>query len=147
MEEKIGVRGDVIITITGKDGKQEVREYRNLVVNDGKTILAKLLGHDVAYTDEYINRIAFGTSATSPVVTNTALGAEVLSKAVTVTYPAYNSVQFSATMLDTEGGVSTYQEIGLKSQATGKLFSRLVIPAITKSSLYKIQVDWIISFT
>jgi hypothetical protein len=115
-------------------------------VNNGKTILAKLLGHDVAYVGDFISKIAFGTSGTVPVDTNTDLGAEVLQKTATVTYPSINSVMFTATMLDTEGGSLTYQELGLKSDATGMLFSRLVIPAITKSSLYKIQVDWTISF-
>ena len=145
MEEIIKVRGDVKITITGPDG-DEIREYKNLVVNNGKTILARLLGHDVAYAEEYISKIAFGTSGDAPVVTNTALGAEVLAKTATVSYPAYNSVMFSAVMLDTEGGANTFQEMGLKSYNGNILFSRLVIPAITKSALYKIQVDWTISF-
>lgn len=145
MQDTITVRGDVKITITGPEGVQTI-EQKNLVVNNGKTILTKLLGHDVAYTGEYISHIAFGTSGTAPTVTNSVLGAEVLSKPATVTYPAYNSVMFSATMLDTEGGSNTFQELGLKSEATGILFSRLAIPSITKSSLYKIQVDWTISF-
>ena len=146
MQDSINVRGDVTITLTGPGNQIEVREYKNLVVNNGKTILARLLGHDVAYINEYIDTIAFGTSGDAPVVTNTALGGEVLAKAATVSYPAYNSVMFSATMLDTEGGANTFQELGLKSSGTGILFSRLVIPSITKSSLYKIQVDWTISF-
>lgn len=146
INETIKVRGDVRITMTDLNGRSHIIELKNLVVNNGKTILARLLGHDVAYTGEYISHIAFGTSGTAPVVTNTALGAEVLSKQVTVTYPAFNSVMFSATMLDTEGGSNVFQEIGLKSAGTGMLFSRLVIPAITKSSLYKILVEWTISF-
>ena len=145
MKDTIKVSGEVLLTIEGPLGK-EVRHYKNLVVNNGKTILAKLLGNDVAYIGDFVSKIAFGTSGTAPVATNTALGAEVLQKAATVTYPSINSVMFSATMLDTEGGSNIFQELGLKSDATGMLFSRLVIPAITKSSLYKIQVDWTISF-
>lgn len=145
MQDSIKVSGAVKITIHGPDGL-EIIEKSNLVVNNGKTMLAKLLAKDVAYVEEYINKIAFGTSGTTPSGSNLALGGEVLSKTATVTYPAFNSVMFSATMLDTEGGTNVFQELGLKTAGTGNLFSRLVIPSITKSSLYKIQVDWTISF-
>lgn len=144
--EFIKVRGDVVITKIYNDGRREQQELRNLVVNGGKTILAKLLGHDAAYVNEYLASISFGTGTVAPAVADTALGAEVVRKTAVVTYPATNSVMFSATMLDTEGGTSTYTEIGLLSSTTAKLFSRLAIPAIVKSSLYKIQVDWTISF-
>lgn len=43
MHESITIRGDVKITITGPDGVTDVREYKNLVVNNGKTIAARLL--------------------------------------------------------------------------------------------------------
>lgn len=148
IEEIISVRGSVTVkVINAVTGivEQEIHKD-NLVVTSGKKILARLLGHDVAYTGEYVAAIGFGTSNTAAVVGQTALIAKVLEKAATVTYPADNSVKFTATMLDTEGGTSTYQEIGLLSQATGTLFSRLVISPITKSSIYKIQVEWIISF-
>jgi len=145
-QDSIKVKGEVDITILYNDGTTEKRHYDNLVVTNGKTILAKRLAGDVAYASDQISKIAFGTNGTAAVVGNATLGAEVLSKAVTVSYPAANSVMFSATMLDSEGGTSTYQELGLKSHTNNILFSRLVISPITKSNLYKIQVDWTISF-
>jgi len=144
--EQIGVRGDVDLTLTFEDGTSQLLQYHNLVVTDGKTTLAKLLGGDAGYAAGAVDQVAFGTGSTAPVVGNIALEAEVLTKTATVTYPSASSVKFSATMEANEGGTSTYQELGLKSSGTGKLFSRLVITPIAKSTLYKIQVDWTISF-
>jgi len=146
MGENIKVRGDVDIRLYRHDGSMEALEYRNLVVNGGKSILAGLLGNSSAYTGEYIDAIAFGTGSTAPDVSNTTLQTQVLTKTASASYPAFNSVMFTAVMDVADGGTATFQEVGLLSHATQKLFSRLVINPITKSTLYKIEVDWTISF-
>lgn len=146
--EPVGMRGDVRVFLAPLDGgpAQLVFE-KNLIVNGGKTLMAKLLGGDAAYKNlEHLTKIAFGTAATAAAATQTALIDETFEKAATVSYPAFNQVMFSTTMEANEGGTSTYQELGLKSDATEVLFSRVVIPAIVKSTLYKIQVEWTISF-
>lgn len=148
MLESINVRGDVNVTITHlESGDQEVREYRNLVMQVGKTILARRLANDGAYINSFVNRISFGTLATATVDSQTNLLGTIVSPAaaIAIAYPAYNSVRFSATMLGTEGGSNTYQEIGLFA-SDGKMFSRLVIAPVTKSTAYQISVDWTISF-
>jgi hypothetical protein len=141
--ESIKVTGDVKITITGIDGSREVRELKNLVVTNGKTLLCSLLAGVVA---QFVRYIAFGTGATAPVVGNTALEAFVLSKAVTVTYPAANQVKFAAEMTTSEGNGNTFQEIGLYCATDNNMFSRLVIASISKTVAYRIQVEWVISF-
>lgn len=147
ISECILAKGDVVIRRIWNDGTEEVIEKKNLIVTTGKTLMAKLLGGDAAYKNlEHISKIGFGADGTAAAVGQTTLLNQILSKAATVTYPAANQVMFSATMEAAEGGTSTYREIGLLSDATNKLFSRLVIADITKSSLYKIQVDWTISF-
>lgn len=146
MGDRIKVRGDVDIRLYYQNGDMQPIAYRNLVVNGGKTILAKLLGHDADYIGEYIDAIAFGGGATAPDVSNEALEDEILVKAATASYPAFNSVMFSAVMDVYEGGTATFQEVGLVSHSTRKLFSRLAINPIMKSTLYKIEVDWTISF-
>lgn len=142
------MRGDVSVWLLGEDGSKQLHfEKKNLIVNGGKTIMAKLLGGDASYKNlEHITKIAFGSSNTAVSATQTALVAQQFEKAASVSYPVFNQVKFSTTMEDGEGGSYTYQELGLKSSATGILFSRLVISPITKSALYKIQVDWTISF-
>jgi hypothetical protein len=144
--EHIKVRGDVLITEFLSDGRTLKHAYHNLVVNGGKSILAGLLGHSGTFANEYIDTIAFGSGSTVPVVTNTTLQTQILTETAVASYPAFNSVTFSATMQSNEGVASTFQELGLLSHATGKLFSRLAISPITKDNQSKIQVDWTISF-
>lgn len=144
--DTITARGDVDITLIAADGTVVgTTELRNLIVDVGKTILVKRLAGDATYAAEQVAKIAFGTSSTAASGSQTALGAEVLVKDATISYPAYNSVKFTATMETNEGGSNTYQELGLKSAGTGILFSRVVIGAIVKSAAYKIQVEWTIS--
>jgi hypothetical protein len=145
--EMMTLRGDLKIFVRELDGTLvEEREVQNLIVNGGKTLVAKLLGGDASYKNiEHITKIAFGTSSTAAAAANTALGAEQYEKAVAVSYPAYNKVMFTTTMEGNEGGSFTYQELGLKSDATEILFSRVIITPITKSTLYKITVEWTIS--
>jgi hypothetical protein len=149
IEETVTMRGDVKVwKIDAKTGEKTLHEERkNLIVAGGKTLMAKLLGNDAAYGGlEHIGLIAFGTDATAAVAGQTALLGEQFTKAPTVDYPAFNKVRFLVTMEAAEGGSFTYQELGLKSAATAILYSRLVIGAITKSSAYKIAVEWTISF-
>jgi len=145
--EMIGLRGDLKISVRTLDGTLvEERDIQNLIVNGGKTLVAKLLGGDASYKNlEHITKMAFGTSNQAAATADTALIDEQFEKAVTVTYPAYNKVMFATTMEGNEGGSFTYQELGLKSDATEILFSRVIITPITKSTLYKITVEWTIS--
>jgi hypothetical protein len=153
--EKVFMRGDVRVWLTPVDpdtgmeiGERFLHyEKDNLIVSTGKTIMARLLGGDASYKNlEHISKIGFGTDATTAAAGQTALLAEQFEKAAGADYPAFNQVRFIATMESAEGGSHTYREIGLKTDATEKLFSRLVISPVTKSSAYKIQVEWIISF-
>jgi hypothetical protein len=147
MQDHIQVRGDVKITITHESGTKEVRHIRNLVMRVGKTILAKRLANDGSYASSYVNKISMGTSnsAASDTQTDLAGTKATPAAAITVTYPAYNSVMFSSALLGTEGNGNTYQELGLFA-ADNKMFSRTVIAAIVKSSSYKIAVDWLLTF-
>lgn len=147
MQELIRVTGEVRITITEADGSQEIREIKNLVMRETKTILAKRLANDAGYADAHVDRISFGTSDVAAVDDQTNLQGTVATPAaaIAVAYPAYNSVKFTATLLGTEGGTATYQELGLFT-VDEKMVSRVVIAPIAKSADRKIQVDWTISF-
>lgn len=145
--DTIRLRGDVRITIEDEEtGEVEIQEYRNLVVTNGKEVVAKLLGGDASYADlEEVNTIAWGTGAAAPAAGNTDLAAQQFTKTAAVTYPAANQVTFDATMLGAEGGSFTYAEIGLKTKTTGILFSRALISPFVKSTAKKHRVVWTIS--
>ena len=145
-KDAVKVKGELKVSLLYEDGRVVVHEHKNLVMQVGKTILTKLLAHDPVYVAEYISKIGFGTDPTPAADSQTALVAQVLTEAVTLTYPAYNSVMFTAVMGVADGGTATYQELGLLTNATNMLFSRVVISPILKSSLYRIQVEWTISF-
>lgn len=147
MEEIIKVSGHVRITIKDNGIVTEVREHKNLIMREAKTILAKRLANDGSYANSYIDRISFGTSAAAAVDTQTNLQGVIATPAaaITVTYPAYNSVKFAAVLLGTEGATNTYQELGLFG-VDEKMFSRLVIAAIAKAADREISVEWTISF-
>lgn len=146
VNEMLTMRGDAEILVYDLLGNVvERQEKKNLIVNGGKTMAARRLGGDVAYANDAISKIAFGTSNTAAAGSQTALLAQQFEKAATVDYPAFNQVRFSATMEAAEGGSHTYQEIGLRTATNNYLFSRLVISPITKSSAYRIQVNWTIS--
>lgn len=153
MQEQISVVGDVKVSVIKEDGHVEVMEKKNLVMREGKTILAKLLAHDGSYTSSYIDRITFGTSNTAADDQQTNLQCDAGDRktpaaAITITYPAYNSVMFASTLLSSEGnGTPTpaYKEIGLFG-VDDKMFSRIVIPTVEKTTEYRIVVEWTISF-
>lgn len=143
VRDNVRAIGTVRVTKVFLDGRSELLCEKNLVVDTGKTMLAKLLGG--GYAGGSVDTIAFGVGTTAAAGADTALGSEQFTKAAVVTYPAFNQVTFTATMEAAEGGTNTYTELGLKATG-GDLFSRVIIPAIVKSTLYKIKVDWTISF-
>jgi hypothetical protein len=141
--DTIKAQGTVKIYFRLPDGSRQLAYVKNnLVVNVGRTLLTQLLGGGAGTA---VTKIAFGSSGTAAIVTNTTLGTELLEKAATVSYPAYNTVMFAASMLSAEGNGNTYREIGLKN-AANTLFSRLVISDVVKSSAYEIDVEWTIAF-
>ena len=140
--DSIKLRGDVEIKILDANGKVvNMHKYKNLIVTAGKTLLTELLA---GITGNSIANIAFGTDATPPAITDTALHAYVLEEPVAISYPTPNQVTFTATMPAGTGNGNTFQELGL--YCTTGMFARLAIGAIAKSTTYQIQVAWTISF-
>ena len=139
------MKGDVKVTLLYEDGHTEEVFRENLIMRTGKTLLSKLLAGPGA-TTEYISKMGFGTGNAVTADTQTSLAAQVLTEAATASFPAYNSVMFTAVMGVSDGGTSVYQELALLTNTTSIMLSRVVIPPITKSALFSIQVQWTISF-
>jgi len=135
--------GHVEITLLFADGHKETHFKQNLIMRGGKTLTMRLLAGPTA-TTEYISKIGFGTSNLATADTQTSLQAQILTEAITFSFPAYNSVMFTGIMGVSDGGSGVFQELGLLTPANTML-SRAVIPPITKSALFSIQVQWTIS--
>lgn len=147
MQDGLRLTGDVMVILEDVEtGVLTEIARKNLVVTTGKDLVAKLLGGHVSFAAlEEITTIAWGTSGTAAAVGDTSLGDQQFEKAASVTYLGAGQVAFEATMLDSEGGNHTYREIGLKTKTSGILFSRVVIPEVTKSTSYKLRVVWTIT--
>ena len=156
--EEQGLRGDVKITVFDENGNIiETREGRNLIVNNGKQLLAKRIG---GAADAAVTHMAIGTGGAAsetpftpytPAATNTALGTEVAGQrqAVTVTYPATNQVKFTATFTSTNVN-NNVNEVGLFNASTaGTMFARYCFATIyLKNDITaSLQVDWTITFS
>ena len=90
--------------------------------------------------------MGFGDDATAAVLGDTALKNEVIEKAVSVSYPLDDQVQFDASLGGTDANGNTIRELGLKTETTEFLFSRVVISDIVKTVANTVDVSWIIDF-
>jgi len=130
--ERLGLKGKIKIRIyKAKTGEVIEEEFDNLVVNAGKAEVAKLIGSGLGGTA--FGYIAIGTGTTAEAATDTALEAEVIRKAATVTSVTTNvtddTTQFEATFSSADGlsGNSAITEYGLfNDSSAGTMLSRTV---------------------
>lgn len=125
--------GDLIDEFTGE----------NLVVTNGHTNLAALLGGDIA--GKPITKIGLGTNALDTNLTDSSLTAPFYKNISAVSYPSANSVQFYFEINDNEANGKTVTEFGLLT-ADNVLCARKVRSAITKTSAVRLVGTWKISF-
>ncbi|KKL70609.1 hypothetical protein LCGC14_2103200 [marine sediment metagenome] len=109
------ISGVAIIERRTKDGKtidQEIVD--NLVVNDGKERVAKLIGG--VSTDVYTH-IAIGTGTTAAVIGDSALETEYTRAAATIAYEASYKIKFEKTFSFASGVSENITEAGLTDDA------------------------------
>ncbi len=142
--ETIKVRGEFNLIIRDKTGKI-VERYtdKNLIVNLAKTTMAALLG--AGGVTKNINTIAFGTNATAPDISDTAIAGAVTKPVTSVTYPEFNSVLFNWVLGLTEGNGVAIAEFGLLS-VDGTLFARKTRAVINKTADLSFAGSWKIIF-
>jgi hypothetical protein len=144
VDRVVPIRGEFSLTIRDRSGKI-VEEYvdKNLIVNGSKTALARLL--DGSNNAKRVTKIAFGTNATAPDISDTTITGAVIKNLTGSTYPEFNSVQFSWVLdfLDAVG--VNIAEFGLLCD-DGSLFARKTRTAIAKTSDLQLQGAWKIVF-
>lgn len=109
-------RGDeIIIERRRKDGTVIDREIlHNLIVNDGKERVAKLIG---GISSDNYTHIAIGTGTTSALVTDSALETEYTRAAATIAYEASYKVKFEKTFSFGSGVSENITEAGVTDDA------------------------------
>jgi hypothetical protein len=142
--------------IAKQDGEDvaDVYEYHNLKTNDYLNLLRDIASGDVS--DGEIKIMAWGTDATAPAATQTALLAEAGRKAVTRhTDGSTGVVIISTTITSTEAVGTSIGEFGLFAGSAATLTAGSGVmaarvnwaPAHTKTATESIQVDWQLTFS
>lgn len=116
---------------------------RNLVVNNGRETVMKLLG--AGTSTKKLTQIAFGTNGTAPVGTDTAITGAFTKDLGAVTYPTISSVKYDWTLGALEGNGIDIVEFGILSE-DDTLFARKVRALISKNSDIILNGSWTISF-
>ena len=145
MNDSLSLSGAITLTLTHQNGREEVSEYRNLIVNAGRAAITNGL---IGSTTAYPNYLELGTGTTAVAVTQTALVTPstatwkgIAAKTLYSTYIA----SFDTTYVTSEAN-GTFSEIGIFAGAnatanSGSLFARALI-AITKTSSMTLTVNW-----
>lgn len=145
MKELLNIKGvffmQIICAHTGK--VLETYEDRNLVVNNGREIVTKLLG--AGTTTKKLSKIAFGTNGTAPTGADNAITGAFTKNLGAVTYPTISSVKFDWTLGASEGNGINIVEFGILS-SDDTLFARKVRALIAKNSDIILNGNWTISF-
>lgn len=145
MKDNLNIKGlfflQVICAHTGNI--LETYQDNNLVVNNGRETVTKLLG--AGTTTKKLSKIAFGTNGTAPAgADNTITGAFTKSLGA-VSYPTISSVKFDWTLGASEGNGINIVEFGILSD-DDTLFARKVRAVIAKNSDIILNGNWTISF-
>lgn len=115
MQDSIKLIGNVILERRTKDGEVIDREeLKNLVVNAGKEVIAKLIN---GVSSQAFTAIGIGEGSTSPVVGDTALESEVEREVATKAYEASYKATFEKTFEFGSGVSYSITEAGVFDSA------------------------------
>ncbi|SHN42220.1 hypothetical protein [Chitinophaga sp. CF418] len=139
----IKATGAVRVLIYENDRLIDTIQENNLVVNLGKTNIAKLLGGDTE--GHAITQIGVGTNGADAALGDSTL-ANMFKKAVGgATYPDAQSVQFNFDILNSEGNGITIRELGLLNAANVLCARKVRAGEIVKTSAIRLVGSWTIT--
>jgi hypothetical protein len=142
MKSNVTLKGNFLCILRDVHGREISRiEDHNLVVNNGRDNVLKLLGGDVAGLP--ITKIGAGTGTAAANVSDTGLTAGVLKTVSTVTYGT-GTVTFKATFGTGDANGLALSEFGLFNSGS-VLFARKVNSSvINKNNTFSFDVEWTI---
>jgi len=145
-KEEIKIVGEVELISRDKEGKIKDRQkIKNVVVNKGKELMAKLLN---GVSTKYFRYIQIGTGTTAPSNTDTALEAFYAEKEASCSYQSDFKAVFSATF--TFGETVTITESGVFNDAKAAspdMLCRQTFAGKTYSSGESLEVVWTITIS
>jgi hypothetical protein len=141
ISDGIKMTGQVAGTITYADGSTQDFLENNVVVNNGKNLIASRLASNTATA---VTHMGAGTDhTTAPLATQSALIAETGTRASVVPTVTTNSVSFAATFT---GRTETLGELGLfNASSAGTMISRVWIGPFPLTALDSVSFNWTIT--
>lgn len=142
LNDNLKVTGDVVVEITGADGRvKDRREIKNLVVAAGKTFIAgRMVGTPTA-----MSHMAVGSSSTAAANGDTALGASLGRVALTSATSSGAVVTYVATF-PPGTGTGAVVEAGVFSDPTaGTMLCRTVFAVVNKGADDAMSITWAIT--
>lgn len=141
MEDKVTLRGDVLIIARDSNGNEkDRREIRNLVVTTGKEgVIDQLAASPSIGVPKYI---AVGKSSTEAKAVDTALGEELKRKEATTRTRSSKTLTMAVVFAAGEG-TGAWKEAGiLTASSGGTLYSRTVFEVMNKEAGDSFEVVW-----
>jgi len=142
MNENLKLKGHITIKRYHNDELVEVKEFPNLVVNAGKSEVAKLISGLSTTPFKYI---AIGTGTTAETASDTALQTEVQRAEATVSSGTTN-VSGDTAVFDADftfSSATAVTEYGLFNASTGgTMLSRKVKSALNLDSGDSVHITW-----
>lgn len=143
--EQLKASGSLRVVITGKDGQvKEEHDFKNLVVNVGKTFVASRM---VGTGANVMSHMAIGASGTAAAAGDTALGSELGRVALASATSASNVVTYTATF-PAGTGTGAVVEAGLFNAASaGTMLCRTVFAVVNKGADDAMSVTWTVTIS
>lgn len=140
--DQLKVTGDVVVEITGPDGRvKDRREIKNLVVATGKTfIAARMVGTPTA-----MSHMAIGAGTTAAAAGDTALGSE-LGRVALASATSTGAVVTYTAAFPAGVGTGAVTEAGtLNAASGGTLLCRTVFSVVNKGVDDAMSITWAIT--
>ena len=140
MQDYISAKGDLKVVLLDSNGKQkDLREINNLVVTVGKNHIASRLAANTAVV---MSHMAVGSTNTSPVATQTALGSELARVALDSTSVTNATATYTATF-PAGTGTGTLTEAGIfNASSSGTMLCRTQFNEVNKDTADTIVITW-----
>lgn len=149
INDQLKVTGDLVVEITGPDGKlKDRREVKNLVVTAGKAFIAASMLKTTSNSPAAMTHMAIGSDTTgSTDAARTALGTELVRIALSSATSSGAVVTYVANFAATGGtGSQAVTEAGILNAASGgTMLCRTVFSVVNKGADDSMSITWAIT--
>ena len=143
INEQIKVTGDLVVVITGPDGKEkDRREVKNLVVTTGKQFIASRM---VGAAASVMSHMAIGSGGIAAAAGDTGLGTE-LGRVALGSSSASGAVSTYVASFPAGTGTGAITEAGIfNSNTAGTMLCRTVFGVVNKGADDAMSITWAIT--